>query len=109
MIEDLKIIYLPDDALPDLEELTGDLKAVARIIGVKNAMALGQIYKGVPIRLWNTEKFIRRYRDECIKRDSVNMSGVAIAKKYRLTERQIWYILGRSPEDVNGNQQMDLF
>lgn len=92
--QDRRIIELPVDALPDIEELTGDLRIVAELVGVANALRLGQVFHGVPIRLWNTGQWIRRWRDNQIRRDSATLSGRELAIKYRLTERQIWNILG---------------
>ena len=106
-LEEFKMIELPADALPAIDELTGDLRLVALVVGVENALKLGQMFKGVPIRLWNTEKFIRRYRDNCIRRDSETMSGRELALKYTLTERQVWNILGTT--DRGDERQMSLF
>lgn len=99
MSDDEDIITLPEDALPGLDELTGDLRIVAEVVGVAKALELAQRFHGVPIRVWNAKKFIRRYRNRCLRRDydRGGISGIKLAQKYRLTERQIWNILG-SPE-----------
>lgn len=100
------IIALPDDALPKIEELTGDLRILAEIAGVRLALEIGQRFHGTPIRVWNVEKFVRRHRDRCIRRDADRgRSGVDLARKYRLTERQIWNILG-SPEPDERQKEM---
>ena len=98
-IKDGNIIFLPDDALPDIEELTGDLRLLAELIGVEKALLVGQFFHGTPIRIWGVQKFVRRYRDRCIRRDSESMTNVALARKYKLTDRQIINITGKPEPD----------
>jgi len=96
-----KLIKLPPEALPDIEELTGDMRIVAEIVGVEKAMLLGQLFHGTPIRLWNTEKFLRRHRDRLIIQEyDQGASGIQLARKYNLCERHVWRILGKYEEDT---------
>lgn len=98
MIDELDVIELPDDALPELDKLSGDLRLLAELVGVGMALRIAQAFGGTPIRIYGVGKWLRRHRDRCIRRDSDNgLSAVALGRKYRLSERQIWNILG-TPE-----------
>lgn len=107
MEDDFDYIEIPDDELPDIDELTGDLRIIAEIVGVSKALKIGQRFHGVPIRIWNTLKFILRHRNKRMIRDFDNgMSGLEIAKKYRMSDRHVWRILGE-PEPES--KQLGLF
>lgn len=109
MDNDTRIIHLPDDALPDIEELTGHLREVAEIVGIKKALVLGQVFHSVPIRLWNCQKLLRRFRDDCIRKEyEAGATGEYLAKRFNLSDRQIWNILGR-PQQEEDNKQQSLF
>lgn len=96
-IDELDVIDLPEDALPELDNLSGDLRLLAEVTGVAMALRIAQIFGGT-IRVYGVGKWLRRHRDRCIRRDSDNgTSAVALGRKYRLSERQIWNILG-TPE-----------
>lgn len=96
---DRDIIRLPEDALPDIGELSGDLRMLAERVGVAKALEVGQVFNGTPIRVYGVARFIRRWRDRCIRRDSEHMSGIELARKYNLSDRQIWNILGEAEPD----------
>ncbi|MFC1524646.1 Mor transcription activator family protein [Thermodesulfobacteriota bacterium] len=100
------IILLPEDALPAVEELSGDLRMLAEIVTVEKALEVAQVFGGTSIRCYGVQKWIRRWRDRMIRKDSEHMSGIELARKYNLSERQIWNILG-SPEP--DERQMELF
>ena len=56
---------------------------MAEIVGVPKALEVGQWFRGTPIRIWGVEKFVRRHRDRCMRRDfDQGMSGVDVARKY---------------------------
>ena len=94
------IIRLPDDALPKIEELTGDLRLLAEITGVPLALAVAQVLGGTMLRIPKGDKWIRRWRDRCIRREyDQGVPVAALARKYRLTDRQIWNILGTAEPD----------
>lgn len=100
MITNGDIVELPEDALPGLEHLSGDLRQLAEIpeVGVALALHIAQIFGGTPIRIYGVGKWLRRHRDRCIRRDyDHGVSAVELARKYKLSERHIWNILG-SPE-----------
>ena len=96
------IIDLPPDAWPRIEDLSGDMRTVAELIGIGNALILAQRFDGTPVRIYGWKTWTRSWRDRCIRRDydTGRYSGIELARKYGLQERQIWYILGK----VDGRQ-----
>lgn len=100
------IIKLPEDALPSIDSLSGDLQMLAGIVGIAKALEVAQVFNGTPLRLYGVNKWLLRHRDRCIRRDSVNMSGVELARKYGISERRIWQILGEPEPD---ERQMGLW
>jgi hypothetical protein len=104
-------IELPDDALPALEDLDGDLRLLAEKIGdVRKALEIGQLIGSTPLRLTGVGKWLRRHRDRCMRReyDTGEITGEALARKYKLGDRQVWNILGSGDEAVDA-RQMGLF
>lgn len=100
------MITLPEDAWPTLGELTGDIQLVAELVGIGNALLLAQIFDGTPIRLYGYKNMVRRWRDQCIRRDydTGNYTYIELARKYSLCDRQVSYILGRVDD-----RQLNLF
>lgn len=88
---------LPPDAWPQLEDLNGDMRRVAELIGVGNALKLAQRFDGISLRIYGWKTWRRSWRDQCIRRDydTGRYSGTDLARKYGLQERQIWNILGK--------------
>lgn len=99
-------VTLPREAWPRLEDLHGDLQAVAELIGIGPALLLAQVFDGTPIRLYGARQWMRRYRDQCIRADydTGNYTMIDLARRYDLSDRQISNILGR-PDD----RQLNLF
>ncbi len=107
--EDNDSLYLPDDALPSLEELTGDLRLLAETIGdVRIALEVAQLIGSTPLRLTGVKKWRLRHRNRCMRKeyDRGNISGVDLARKYKVGDRQVWNILGSGEPD---ERQMGLF
>lgn len=101
-----EMIRLPEDAWPELSELTGDLRLVAELIGIGNALLLAQAFDGTPIRLYGIRSWIRRHRDRSIRRDydAGSCTVIELARKHHLSDRQVSNILGR-PD----GRQLNLF
>ena len=99
-------VNLPEEAWPRIEELHGDLQAVAELIGIGPALLLAQVFDGTPIRLYGARQWMRRHRDQCIRADydTGNYTMIDLARRYDLSDRQISNILGR-PDD----RQLNLF
>ncbi|MHB8808945.1 MAG: Mor transcription activator family protein [Desulfobulbaceae bacterium] len=111
------IIELPDDALPDISELKGDLRLLAEVLaeatgdkiaGVRLALVVAQKLGGTPLRIVTGKKWVLRWRDKCMRRDydRGNITVVALARKYHLTDRQVYNILGQADPDT---RQMGLW
>jgi Mor family transcriptional regulator len=94
------IIELPDDALPEIEELAGDLRLLAEIVGVKPALIVAQRLGGTPLRIPTGRKWILRWRNKMMRAeaDRGGITVVDLARKYRLSERQTYNILGSVDE-----------
>lgn len=92
---------LPDEALPNIEELTGDMRVLAEMVGVRKALEISQWFDGTPGRFYGHTKWIRRWRDQCMRRDydSGDYSVVDIARNYGVSERQAYNVLGKEPEE----------
>jgi Mor family transcriptional regulator len=91
------LFELPPDAWPQLEDLNGDMRTIAELIGIDNALKLAQRFDGTPVRIYGWKTWSRSWRDRCIRRDydTGRYSGIELARKYGLQERQIWNILGK--------------
>ena len=93
-------VNLPEEAWPRIEELHGDLQAVAELIGIGPALLLAQVFDGSPIRLYGMRQWMRRNRDRCIRADydTGRYTTIALARRYNLSDRQISNILGRADD-----------
>lgn len=102
MADEWDVIELPEDALPSIDELSGDLRMLAEIpgVGVRLALRIAQVFGGTPIRVWGVGKWIRRERDRCIRREyDAGRPVVELARKYNRSDRRIWDILGAPEPD----------
>ena len=88
---------LPREAWPRLDELHGDLQAVAELVGIGPALLLAQVFDGSPIRLYGIRQWMRRYRDRCIRADydTGRFTVIELGRRYDLSDRQISNILSR--------------
>jgi Mor family transcriptional regulator len=102
-------ITLPDDALPTIAELPGDLRRVAEIIrpavasdlvAVRLVFAMADEFAGTDIYCSGTGKWKRKYRDQRIRNEyDAGTKAPQLARRYNLSERWVWDILGRLPPD----------
>jgi Mor family transcriptional regulator len=114
LIEDLS--NLPEDLLPEIKDLPGDLAHLATVIesvapglGVRLVLRLVAEYRGTGIYFHNTDWLKRRIRDAwIIERYNRGERVVEIARDpmIGLSDRQVWTIIGRSPDE---DKQMKLF
>jgi len=107
MSKTFDIINLPEDALPAIDTLSGDMRLVAEIVGVRAALLLAQRFDGTPIRIWGYRRWLQNYRDRCMRAeyDRGGIAGVDLFRKYGVSESWGWKILGRTTDD----RQMSLF
>lgn len=102
---------LPDDALPALVELPGDMRRVAEIIrpfmasdraAVQAIFLLSSEFRGTNIYCRGLEEWRRTWRDRQIRAEYDRGDKVPeIARRWELSERWVWDILGRLPEADN--------
>ena len=100
-IDGQNVIELPDDALPAVEELRGDLRLLAEIVGVKLALRVAQVVDGTPLRIYGGRRWVRRFRDRSMRHecDVGGITVVDLARKYGVSERQAYNILGQAEPD----------
>lgn len=103
-----KIDDLPDDALPGLDELTGDLRMLAELVGVRKALEISELFGGTTACFFGHRRYLIRFRDKKIRAeyDSGGITVAELARKYNLTERYLYMILGKQPGE---DRQMRLF
>lgn len=90
-IEGMKI---PINELPEIEELPRSLQEVARVIGVAPAIKLSSHFRGTTILFPTMSRLKRKIRNAAIREDyDRGLTGLQIARKYRMGVRQIWKIL----------------
>ena len=99
---------LPDDALPDIDELSGDLRLLAEKVGVRLALEISAVFDGTPARFYGHNRYIRRWRDRQMRSeyDKGKISVIDLARKYGVSERHTYNILGMAPGD---ERQLRLF
>lgn len=101
MIDWQNIIKLPPDALPSLDDLHGDLRLLAEIVGVEMALLVGQIVDGTPLQIYGVRTLLRKVRDKRMRAeyDAGGITVVDLARKNCMTERQAYNILGKPEPD----------
>jgi hypothetical protein len=110
-MKDFDLTRLPDELLPEITELPGQLQDVARVIGVRPALLLEKRFRGTYIYCYKADALRRRLRDKWIRVEYDRMLRAGVKKKTArlaletgLSERQVWNILGRVDEDENDSQ-----
>lgn len=94
-----KIPLTPEVEAKIRSRFTGDLGIIADELGVTAALKIHKRFGGTFLRINAMPAIEREIRNEQIRADfDAGMSGDALARKYRLTDRQIWNILGRVDE-----------
>ncbi len=89
---------LPDEALPDINELKGDLHMLAEKIGVRAALRVSEVFAGTPANLGGTRRYLVRWRDKQMRMeyDKGGISVAQLARKYGISDRHTYNILGQS-------------
>ena len=103
-----KVDDLPDDALPGLDELNGDLRMLAELVGVRRALEISELFNGTTACFFGHQRFLNRWRDKQIRAE-YDRGGITVSKlarKYTICERQMYNILGQQPGE---DRQLRLF
>jgi hypothetical protein len=58
---------LSPDALPVIDELPGDLRLIAEVIGVPMTIRLAERFGGAPLYIYKIDSFIRKHRNKAIR------------------------------------------
>lgn len=89
---------LPDEALPDINELKGDLRMLAEKLGVRAALQASEVFDGTTCRLGGCRRWLVRWRDKQMRMeyDKGGISVVELARKYGISDRHTSNILSRS-------------
>jgi Mor family transcriptional regulator len=107
---------LPEEFLPNIEDLPGELGQLARDIStispdkaIRITLLLEQRYRGTSLYFHNCDAIRRRVRNiKIIERYNGGERVEDIARSVGKSARQIWNILGKEP-GVEDNRQMKLF
>jgi Mor family transcriptional regulator len=88
----------PDSNVNIIDQLPGDIRRIAEVVGVEAAVKIAQAFRGTFIYIHNLDDFIRQIRDKKIRSEYAGGGKVrTLAIKNRLTERQIRNILNIEP------------
>lgn len=103
-----RVADLPDGALPKLEDLHGDLRILAEKVGVRLALEISELFDSTPARLYGHDRIWRRWRDQQMRAeyDLGGISVIDLARKYGVSERHAYNILGMQPGE---ERQLKLF
>jgi len=111
---DYELEQLPDDLVPGIDELPGDLAQLARVIeeivpgfGVLIVLRIVREFRGTYLYCRNLDDLRRQARNRrIIERYDAGDRVPEIARWARLSERQVWTILGKEPGE---DRQLSLF
>lgn len=108
---------LPDEYLPQIDDLPGELAQLARVIArlvgpvlaVRIVLLLEQAYRGTSIYMHNTDGLRRKARNaRIVERYNAGERADDIARSVGMSSRQVWNILGNEPE-LEDTRQLRLF
>lgn len=113
------IIVLPDEYMPEIEELPGNLRKIAEAIeevlpdqGVLITLILAQRFAAIPLYFRSVEKFLNAYRDQKMRNeyDQGGINALELALKTGIGLRQVERILARPASQAElESKQMKLF
>jgi len=85
-----------------IARLPGDLKRVAEIIGIDNALAMVSAFGGSYLIIPKCDGLVKEIRDNEIRSlyDSGEITIRKLAWKFKLSDRQIQTILSKTSKDV---------
>ena len=108
---------LPDEYLPKIDDLPGELAQLAREIAVitgdeqavRIVLHLEQQFRGTAVYFHNLDQLRRKVRDRTIiERYTAGEKADDIARSVGRSSRQIWNILGREPH-IEDSRQLSLW
>lgn len=111
-----KVIEIPEEYRPDIDDLPGDLARIATIIeelrpghGVELTLFLAQAFRGQNMYFRNVDYLVRQVRDDAIRKEYDQGTRVRdLALKWRLCQRRVEKILS-AIEKPGAGRQLSLF
>ena len=102
---------MPDEYLPAIEELNGDLRMLAELVGVRMALRISALFDGTPARLYGHKRWLIKWRDQEIRAeyDRGGISIIDLARKVNLSDRHVLTILGKDDASIAADKQLKLF
>lgn len=86
------VVYVPCEKVPE--------SVLARTVGADVAARLAEHYGGADLSIPLCAAILRKERDiELRERYAAGTSASRLAREFRMTERNVWYILARDPLD----------
>mgnify|MGYP001225718687 CR=1 FL=1 len=99
---DPSIADMPDEALPAIDELPGDLPILAEVIGVRDSLLVAEKIGGTMLRLPSVRPLKIKWRNRWMRQryDQGGITVIELARSHGLGERQTYNILGAvEPDD----------
>lgn len=103
----IEVVKLPREAWPSTEELpNGNLRVIAETLGIDVLMSLYELFPKTSVYFGHFDRFLQAHRNSVIRQefdhliitDSARKAVAALARKYDLSDRWIWEIVGRPDE-----------
>jgi len=114
MQRDKKVVTIPDEYKPAIDELPGDLSRIAREIdrhrpgeGVDLTLFLAQVFHGQPVYFRNIMPILRKIRNDAIRReyDAGDCTMLDLASRWGLSHVRIKQILAETGKTHDSRQQ----
>ena len=112
-----KIIEIPAEYLPEIEDLPGGLSRIAAEIeryrpgsGVELTLFLAQVFAGQPLYLRSIKDLLRKIRNDAIiaNYDAGGVTMLQLASTYNLSHRRIKEILAAPGGPTKNDKQLEL-
>jgi Mor family transcriptional regulator len=92
-----------------ISDLHGEVRAIAKLIGLKAALQLASEYGGESIYIPKNQAITRIVRNRAICEEFNGSNCQELARKYRMTTRYIRDILKKKNKYKTKEQQLNLF
>lgn len=103
------ITDLRDEELPAIAALPGDMCGIAKVVApvvanerlaVRVVLAIAHAFRGGHVYFRSLDEIFLKARDRRIRSeyDGGGISGPQLARKYRISDRRLWEILGTGDE-----------
>lgn len=113
-----KIIEIPEEYLPGIDDLPGGLARIAAEIeqyrpgeGVKLTLFLAQVFAGQPLYMRSIKDLLRKIRNDAMiaDYDAGGVTMLDLASKFNLSHRRVKEILAAPGGPTKNDKQLELF